>query len=280
MSCDLSVLKRAPLFSLLDADELGVLAERVSVREFTANQTIFKAGGEGETGFVLLEGPAVRVSIIDRGGEEVTLDEVDAGGIFGFASLLEGTTHQTTATATGECRCIEVSRDALRHLVHSKPDAGLDMLAVLGRHLHQAHKLVAVRSIRNPNELIESTATRGDRIADAVAQFGGSWRFLILFAVVMLVYIAWNVTFPKKAWDPYPFILLNLFLSLLAATQAPVILMSQNRQAERDRLRGELDYEVNRKAEVEVRGIDAKLDEMKHHLEVVEKMLHNKGVGG
>ena len=83
-------------------------------------------------------------------GEEVTLDEVDAGGIFGFASLLEGTTHQTTATATGECRCIEVSRDALRHLVHSQPDAGLDMLAVLGRHLHQAHKLVAQpEQIRN-----------------------------------------------------------------------------------------------------------------------------------
>lgn len=279
MSCDLSVLKRAPLFSLLDADELGVLAERVSIREYTANQTVFKVGTGGQNGFVLIEGAAVRVSIVDRGGEEVTLDEVQSGGIFGFASLLEGTPHQTTATATGPCRCIEVPREALRHLVHSKPDAGIDMLAVLGRHLHQAHKLVAVRSIRNPNELIESTATRGDRIADSVAQFGGSWRFLILFGVLMLAYTGYNIAFPKHAWDPYPFILLNLFLSLLAATQAPVILMSQNRQAERDRLRGELDYEVNRKAEVEVRGIDAKLDDVKQHLEAVESLLRKNGEG-
>ncbi|BDC49170.1 hypothetical protein F183_A14860 [Bryobacterales bacterium F-183] len=267
------------MFSLLDDEELRVLADRVSIRGFTANQTIFKAGGEGHAGFVLISGAPVRVSIVDRGGEEVTLDEVQPGGIFGFASLLQATPHQTTSTATGDCRCIEVERQDLRHLVHAKPDAAMDMLSVLGRHLHQAHSLVAVRSIRNPNELIESTATRGDRIADAVAQFGGSWRFLILFGIVLTIYIGWNSSVPGKAWDPYPFILLNLFLSLVAAVQAPVILMSQNRQAERDRLRGELDYEVNRKAEVEVRGIDAKLDEVKHHLAVVENLLHNKNVG-
>lgn len=276
MSCDLSVLKRAPLFSLLDSDELGVLAERVSVHAYTANQTIFKTGGGGETGFVLIDGAPVRVSIVDRGGEEVTLDEVQPGGIFGFASLLEGTVHQTTATATGGCRCIVVCREDLRHLIRSKPDAGMDMLAVLGRHLHHAHTLVAVRSIRNPNELIDSTATRGDRIADAVALFGGSWRFLILFMVFMVAYTAWNVAVPSKSWDPYPFILLNLFLSLLAAIQAPVILMSQNRQAERDRLRGELDYEVNRKAEVEVRGIDAKLDDVSDQLAAMKRLLENK----
>ncbi len=120
--------------------------------------------------------------------------------------------------------------------------AGMDLLTTLGRQLHAAQGLVRVRANRNPNDLIEKDATTGERIADHVARFGGSWTFIILFAVLLTFYTLVNVLLDKQAWDPYPFILLNLFLSMLAAMQAPVIMMSQNRQDTRDRLRAELGF--------------------------------------
>src|SRR5262249_11071883 len=160
------------------------------------------------------------------------------GEFFGFASMLEQTRHQTEAIAMDETVCIEVDRKDIAILLQRKPMAGMDMLTVLGRQFHASQQLVRVRSQRNTNELIEEQATLGERIADSVAQFGGSWAFIITFAVVLAIYTALNVGLKGKAWDPYPFILLNLFLSMLAAIQAPVIMMSQNRQDTKDRLRG------------------------------------------
>src|SRR6185436_18212738 len=129
------------------------------------------------------------------------------------------------------------------------------------------------RATRNPNEIIEREATVGDRLADGVAGFGGSWTFIITFAVVLVVYTAMNVLLRRSAWDPYPFILLNLFLSMLAALQAPVIMMSQNRQDTKDRLRGELDYEVNRRAESEIQGVSRKLNHMGNKVADMEDLL-------
>jgi len=136
----------------------------------------------------------------------------------------------------------------------------MDLLTTLGRQFHAAQALVRVRASRNPNEVIEDKTTWGEQIADSVARFGGSWAFIITFGVVLIVYTAINVVLDKKAWDPYPFILLNLFLSMLAAIQAPVIMMSQNRQDTKDRLRGELDFDVNRRAESEIQGLARKLN--------------------
>jgi CRP/FNR family transcriptional regulator, cyclic AMP receptor protein len=134
------------------------------------------------------------------------------------------------------------------------------MLTVLGQHLHAAQNLVRGRAARNPNEIIEDKATIGERIADSVASFGGSWSFILSFLFCLVVYSAVNVYLRGRAWDPYPFILLNLMLSMLAALQAPVIMMSQNRQDTKDRLRGELDYEVNRRAATEIQGLARKLN--------------------
>jgi uncharacterized membrane protein len=145
----------------------------------------------------------------------------------------------------------------------------MDMLAVLGRQFHASQQLVRLRSARNPNEVIEEKATLGEHIADAVAHFGGSWAFIISFAVVLIAYTTLNMSLGRKAWDPYPFILLNLFLSMLAAIQAPVIMMSQNRQDAKDRVRGELDYEVNRRAEFEIQGLARKLHELDDKLDDV-----------
>ena len=171
------------------------------------------------------------------------------GEFFGFASMLEQTPHQTDAVATDQTVCIEVDRNDILVLLQRKPHAGMDMLAVLGHQFHASQQLVRVRANRHPNEIIEEQVTLGERIADTVATFGGSWTFIILFGLRPgRPGPATNVALRSAAWDPYPFILLNLFLSMLAAIQAPVIMMSQNRQDKKDRLRGELDYDVNRRA--------------------------------
>jgi uncharacterized membrane protein len=138
---------------------------------------------------------------------------------------------------------------------------------MVGRQFHAAQDLVRMRSARNPNEVIAEQLTVGDRLADAVARFGGSWAFIITFGVVLTAWVAVNVVLTTRAWDPYPFILLNLFLSMLAALQAPIIMMSQNRQDAKDRVRSELDFAVNRKAEAEIIQLAAKLNRLEDRLD-------------
>jgi uncharacterized membrane protein len=259
MACKPEVLKNIPLFALLDDDETAVLASQVDFKTFAARERVYKAGDPGGVAYVLISGK-VRVSTVDEDHQEVIVDEPGPGEFFGFASMLEQTQHQTSAFALEESACLEISRDDIMILLERKPHAGMDLLTTLGRQFHAAQALVRVRASRNPNEVIEDKTTWGEQIADSVARFGGSWAFIITFGVVLIVYTAINVVLDKKAWDPYPFILLNLFLSMLAAIQAPVIMMSQNRQDTKDRLRGELDFDVNRRAESEIQGLARKLN--------------------
>jgi CRP/FNR family cyclic AMP-dependent transcriptional regulator len=259
MACDPNLLKSIPLFSLLDDDETAILAAQVDARTFAAHERIYKAGEPAPQAYVMISGTA-KVSAVDQDQQEVVVDMPAKGEFFGFASMLEQTPHQTSAVALEETVCLEVSRDDIMALLEKKPHSGMDLLTTLGHQLHAAHQLVRLRATRNPNEIIEEEMTFGQRIADSVATFGGSWTFIITFAVVLIVYTVINISLDKNAWDPYPFILLNLFLSMLAAIQAPVIMMSQNRQDTKDRLRGELDFDVNRRAESEIQGLSQKLN--------------------
>jgi uncharacterized membrane protein len=193
--------------------------------------------------------------------------------------MLEESDHQTEATALEETVCLEVGRDDILVLLQRKPLAGLDMMAVLARQFHASQQLVRVRAARNPNEIIEQKSTFGERIADSVARFGGSWRFIITFGAVLVAYTCTNVLLGRTAWDPYPFILLNLFLSMLAAIQAPVIMMSQNRQDTKDRMRGELDFEVNRRSESEIQNLTRKLNLIGEKIEDVEELLRERKRG-
>jgi uncharacterized membrane protein len=276
MACDPEVLKRVPLFSLLDGDEASVLAAQVDMRSFTARQRIYKMGDPGGRGYVVVSG-RVKVTTIDADGQEVIVDEPGPGNLFGLASMLEGSPHETSAEALEAAECIEVDRDDIRVLLEQKPSAGMDMLAVLGHHFHTAQHLVRVRSTRNPNEIIEEEATFGDRVADEVARFGGSWRFIILFLTTLIIYVIINQGMGHSAWDPYPFILLNLFLSMLAAVQAPVIMMSQNRQDAKDRVRGELDFDVNRRAASDIQGLAHKVNLLDEKIGDLEELLRAGG---
>ena len=190
--------------------------------------------------------------------------------------MLEGTPHQTEATASVETMCIEVDRNDILVLIQRKPHAGMDMLAVLGRQFHNAQQLIRIRALRHPNEVIDDQETAGEKIADSVASFGGSWTFISIFGIFMVVYTTINIVLAQRAWDPYPFILLNLFLSMLAAIQAPVIMMSQNRQDKKDRLRSELDYDVNRRAHSEIQGLAHKLNLVGDRLGDIEELLRAK----
>jgi len=275
MPCDLEALKQVPLFSRLDDDEVAVLAGQVEMRTFQPRQRIYKMGEPSERAYIVVSG-RVRVTTVDEDHQEVVVDEPAPGDFFGFASMLEGTTHQTEAVAGEETVCVEVDRHDIFVLLQHKPHAGMDMLAVLGHQFHAAQQLVRLRAHRNPNEIIEEQETLGERIADSVASFGGSWGFIILFALVLLAYTTANVVLHGAAWDPYPFILLNLFLSMLAAIQAPVIMMSQNRQDKKDRLRGELDFDVNRHAHSEIQGLAQKLNNLGDRLGDIEDLLRAK----
>jgi uncharacterized membrane protein len=272
MPCDPSVFEDIPLFALLDADERAVLAEQVELRRFAARQRIYRVGDPGAKAYVVLSG-RVEVVVIDEDNQEVVLDRPTPGEMFGLASMLSATSHATTAMALEDTTAIEVDRNDLTALLQRKPLAGLDMLTMVGRHFRAAQDLVRARAGRNPNEVIDEQLTMGDRVADSVARFGGSWKFIISFAAILVVYAAVNVVLAMRAWDPYPFILLNLFLSMLAAVQAPVIMMSQNRQDARDRLRSELDFSVNRKAEGEIIQLAAKLNRIEDKLDDIHKDL-------
>ena len=275
MACNPEVLKHVPLFALLDEEETAVLAGQVRLRTFKPRQRIYKIGDNNGQAFVVVSG-RVRVSTVDQDQQEVVIDEPSHGEFFGFASMLEQTAHQTQAEAVDEAECLEVNRNDIAVLLQRKPLAGMDMLTVLGRQFHASQQLVRLRSYRNPNEVIEEEMTTGERVADAVAKFGGSWAFIIAFAVVLLGYSGLSIGLGKNSWDPYPFILLNLFLSMLAAIQAPVIMMSQNRQDTKDRLRGELDYDVNRRAEAEIKALSEKIHLLGDKIVDVEELVRER----
>ena len=275
MACAPEELKHVPLFELLDDDETAILAAQVETRSFAARQRIYKIGDVDGKAYVVMSG-TVRVTTVDEDQQEVLIDEAGHGQMFGFASMLEAVPHTTNAMALEDAVCLEVDKNDIEELLKRKPMAGIDMLTVQSRQIHSAQQLVRLRANRNPNELIDEEMTFGEKIADHVAQFGGSWTFIILFGTVLLVYTAINHFLHGRAWDPYPFILLNLFLSMLASIQAPVIMMSQNRQDTKDRLRSELDFEVNRRAATDIQALSGKLHLLTEKVDDIDELLRQR----
>jgi uncharacterized membrane protein len=159
---------------------------------------------------------------------------------------------------------LSLERPDFVEYLRKQPDASLDVLAALTKRIRRADRLLKQR-VQDPNELIDEEETLGDRLADRVASFGGSWKFILLFGAIMAVWMLINSSLGLR-FDPYPFILLNLALSALAALQAPVIMMSQNRQDTKDRIRSEADFRVNVKAEVGIAELHEKLDKMRGEL--------------
>src|SRR3954468_10483508 len=203
MACNPEVLKHVPLFAALDEDETAVLAGQVEVRTFHPRQRIYKMGDSSGRAYVVVSG-RVRVTTVDQEHQEVVVDEPTHGEFFGFASMLEQTPHQTEAFALDEAVCVEVDREDIEVLLKRKPLAGMEMLRVLGRQFHASQQLVKLRAHRHPNEIIDKEATFGERIADTVAGFGGSWTFILSFLFGLGAYITIDSLLGRKGWDPFP----------------------------------------------------------------------------
>jgi CRP/FNR family transcriptional regulator, cyclic AMP receptor protein len=260
---DVESLNQVPIFSSLDRDDLRELAELCRAVRREDQQLVFRQGDIPDAMY-LVQGGRVAISVWTEDNEELVLATLADGEFFGELGLLDGSPRTATAKALGPVELIEIRKDELLAFLRRNPEAALSMMGEIARRLRGANALIERRASRNVNELMEETFTFGDRLADRIAQFGGSWAFLICFAITLCLWMGLNSL--EAIWhpfDPYPFIFLNLILSCLAAVQAPIIMMSQNRQATKDRLQADLDYQVNLKAELQIRSLHLKIDELR-----------------
>lgn len=275
MSVGLAILKKVPMFNLFDEDELRELSQHIEERNFVAGQTVFRAGDPGGEMHVVITGK-VELFIVDTTGNRGSVGVVEAGEMFGELSLLDGEPRSASAVTLEATHTCCIDRNDLILLFSKKPQAALDILATLSRRLRRADLMLAENMAQNANEVIAEKLTLGDRVADAVAHVGGSWMFINSFIVILLTWMALNtwLFFGFGPFDPPPFIGLNLVLSTLAALQGPIIMMSQNRQDAKDRVRADIEYEVNVRAEVEVMQLHQKVDRMKE--EVIDLLVELK----
>jgi uncharacterized membrane protein len=270
MPIELELLKNVPLFQLFDDDELRELAKHVEERSYVAGQTVFKAGESGNEMHVVLAGKA-DTYVVDHDGRRVIVNESEPGEIFGELSLLDGEPRSASVIATMPLQTCVIDRTDLQFLFTKRPAAALDVLQVLGRRIRKTDEMLRERTLRNPNVVIEEQTKLGDRIADKVASFGGSWKFINFCVVTISAWIVLNLWLLSQPFDPAPFIGLNLALSLIAAMQAPIIMMSQNRQDAKDRVRSELEYQVNVRAELGIVELNQKVDQLRDDL--IEQLL-------
>src|SRR5205085_2926305 len=247
------LLSNIGLFESLTEEDLESLSGRLEDISFREGETVFRQGDEGSSLFIVEDG-AVEISF-GEGRTRVVLASLFPGQYFGELSLFDGSPRSATATATKASRLVRLDRDDLVDFVNKNPSAALRIIAEMGERLRQTNELMSRQVSRNVLEEAEEALTFGQRIADRVAKFGGSWPFIGLFSAVMFIWMGSNAWILGKPFDPYPYILLNLALSTIAAIQAPIIMMSQNRQSTKDKLLAENDYQVNLKAEMEIEAL-------------------------
>ena len=276
-------LARVPLFKRLEPHELEHLAEEVDQVNYKAGETIFNEHDRGDALYILEEGN-VRIWVYDEDVKEVTLAELKPGDFFGELAVLDRGERSSSATAVTDIHLHRLSSDDFQKFLIEHPDAAIDVICEIAQRMRQTNLLVSQRASRNINVEMEEKSTIGQRIADKVASFGGSWTFIIIYLTFLIAWMAFN-TFvlihygrgeEGAQFDPYPYILLNLMLSMTAALQAPIIMMSQNRAAEKDRLAAEQDFKVNLKSELMLEELirkqrerDAQMDHLNNALETL-----------
>src|ERR1051326_3052155 len=275
-------LARVPLFKRLEPTELEKLAEEIDQCNCKAGETIFNEHDKGDALYVVEEG-SVRLWITDEDVRRVTVDEMKPGSFFGELAVLDGGERSTGATAIEDTHLHRLGSDDFQKFLLAHPDISLDVICEIGSRLRRTNQLVSQRAARNINAEMEDKMTTGQRVADRVASFGGSWTFLFIFGAILFawmlinIFLAWKIggepVGDKGTFDPYPFIMLNLCLSCLAAVQAPIIMMSQNRAAEIDRLAAEQDFKVNLKSELMLEELIHKAREQESQIDRLNKLV-------
>jgi len=258
-------LREVPLFSEMDADEVAGIRAIMDEMKFNPGQIIIREGELGGLFYVVTAG-TVQVTIANADGEHIVLQEIDAGGFFGELSMLTSEPRSAQVRALDEVTVLALERQEFFEFLNKKPGAAIDVLIELGGRLHTMDGVLHRMVSRNANDVDEEQLTFGQRIADTVADTMGSWPFIIIQSSILALWITLNATAWINHWDPYPFILLNLMLSFQAAYAAPFIMMSQNRQAAKDRIAAEIDHQVNQKAELEVGLLIQRMNDMEQQI--------------
>jgi len=248
---DVELLKQVPLFSQMDDNEISGLRSIMERVQYSPGQGIIHEDEKGDEFYVLVAGH-VQVLVMDATGTEVLVEEISPGGFFGELSMLSDEPRAATVKAVDDVTTLSLEREEFFEFLMTHPHASIDVLSVLSQRLNRTSSLLRHSVSKNVNEVEEDRMTLGQRIADTVAATMGSWRFIIIQSTLLFGWIVLNLLAWTFHWDPYPFIFLNLMLSFQAAYAAPFIMMSQNRQSDKDRLAAEIDHQVNSKAELEV----------------------------
>jgi len=260
-------LREVPLFSEMDEQEVAGIRDIMEVMKFKSGQVIIREGEAGDLFYVITEGRA-EVIIRDAHGSDIVLHEAGPGDFFGELSMLTNEPRSARVRAVDEVTTLVLERDEFFAFLRTHANAAIDVLIELGGRLRENDRILRSMASRNVNEVEEDQMTVGQRIADKVADTIGSWPFIITQTMILITWITLNVTLKKDLrWDIYPFILLNLALSFQAAYSGPVIMMSQNRQAAKDRLAAEVDHDVNTKAELEVNNLLRHIEELSIRIE-------------
>jgi CRP/FNR family transcriptional regulator, cyclic AMP receptor protein len=262
----IETLRQVPLFESLDDEAANTLSELLETQDYEPYKVIFRAGDPGDAMY-LVEHGKIRISIKAPDGPEVTLGEFGPGDFFGEMALLDGRPRSANATTLEDSRLAVLSREHLLSSVNRSPSIAIEMLTAISKRLRQTHNILRNAVTRNVNEEEAARLTLGDRCADLIAEFGGSWKFIIGGVLFFNLWMLFNtVLLTTHAFDPYPFLLLSTGLNMIAALQAPIIMMSQNRQSSKDRLRAEVDYQVNLKNELVLTEILQRLKKLEESL--------------
>ena len=253
-------LRAAPLFASLDREAASDLCDLLTVRDCEKGTVLFCSGDAGDAMYFVETG-RVRISVKDADGSDVTLAEFRKGDFFGEMAVLDGQSRSADAHVVENTRLAILSRQDFHQFVRSKPEVALEMLSAITHRLRRTDELLRHRVSRNANDEEKSRLTLADRAADLIAEFGGSWKFIGAATFFLIFWVLLNTwLLLDRGFDPFPYILLNLVLGMITSLQAPIIMMSQNRQAEKDRLRADLDYQVNLKNELLLSEILRRLD--------------------
>jgi len=255
----LEALRSVPLFGSLDDHAAVELRSLLKIDDIPAGQQLFHKGDDGDAMY-LIESGRVRISITDQDEKEVTLADLAQGDFFGEMALIDGRHRSADARVTEDARLAVLARPAFLSFVRANPDVALEMLSALTDRLRRTDELLRSRASRNVNEEQALRLTVADRAADLIAEFGGSWKFIGVSIGLIIFWILFNSFILFQGFDPKPYQMLNLVLAVIAGMQAPIIMMSQNRQGEKDRLRADLDYRVNLKNELSLAEVLRRLD--------------------
>lgn len=260
MPIEVELLPTIKFFEFLDEDDRKALAQVVNYTKLAEGETLFRIGEPGETLFIVRSG-AIELSIKDTAGQKIVLKTAEEGDFFGEIALLDSGPRTATATAMADSELLVLNRENLLFLFQRKPEAALHMLAAMGSMTRRADELLRTRVSRNVNDEVEERLTPVQRVADWLAWFSGSMPFLLIHTVWFSVWIILNtLIMGEAAYDPFPFGLLTMIVSLEAIFLSCFVLISANRQAEKDKVRADIEYEVNIKAELEVAHLHEKTD--------------------